>query len=138
MPTHFHSIVLGLALALALAPAAAAKLTELQKTDTLTGSGRLAMVGSTVVVHYAGWLYAPGADGQRGAHVDSSQKGAPFSFKLGAGSVIKGWDEGVRGMRVGGKRTLIVPAQLGFGKTGRGSVPAGANLIFEIELVEVK
>lgn len=132
------SLALGLALAFALAPAAGAQLTELKKTDTLAGSGRLAMAANMVSVHYSGWLYAPRSERQQGAHIDSSGKGAPFSFKLGAGSVIKGWDEGVRGMRVGGKRTLIVPAHMAFGKAGRGSVPAGANLIFEIELVDVK
>jgi FKBP-type peptidyl-prolyl cis-trans isomerase FkpA len=133
-----------LAIALALAPAqaapqpAAARLTALQKTDTQLGSGRMATVGSTVSVHYAAWLYAPHGVRQRGAAFDTSVGAAPFTFKLGAGKVIKGWDEGVRGMRAGGKRTLAVPAAMGFGKLGRGSVPANANLVFDIELLEVK
>ena len=131
-------------LALALAPAQAApqrartQLTVLQKTDTLVGTGRLATVGSTVSVRYAAWLYAPGSARQRGAAVDTSAGAAPLTFTLGAGKVIKGWDEGVQGMRVGGKRTLAVPSALGFGKLGRGAVPPGANLVFDIELVAVK
>ena len=131
-------------LAFALAPAEAAsqraiaKLTTLQKTDTQVGSGRMATVGSTVSLHYAAWLYAPHGAHQRGTPVDSSVGAAPFTFKLGSGTAIKGWDEGVRGMRVGGKRTLAVPSAMGFGKAGRGSVPPGASLVFDIELLEVK
>ena len=110
----------------------------LKTTDTLIGSGRLAMSGNAVAVHYGAWLYAPSAPKQRGAGFDTSAGGAPFSFTLGAGRVIKGWDEGVRGMRVGGKRTLVVPAAMAFGQAGRGAVPLLANLIFDIELVDVK
>ena len=96
------------------------------------------MPGNTVAVHYGAWLYAPAAAGQRGAGFDSSAGGAPFTFTLGEGRVIKGWDQGLRGMRVGGKRTLVVPSEMAFGKVGQGAVPPGANLIFEIELVDVK
>ena len=142
MKTTNRILLLGLAMALALSQAEAvsanARPVELMQTDTLVGSGRLALPGNTVSVHYRAWLYAPAAPRQRGAGFDTSAGGAPFSFTLGAGRVIKGWDEGVRGMRVGGKRTLIVPSQMAFGKTGRAAVPPGANLIFDIELVAVK
>lgn len=111
----------------------------LQKTDTKVGSGRMAVAGSTVTVHYTGWLYAPKAKAQHGARFDSTRDaGQPATFKLGAGAVIKGWDEGVRGMKAGGTRTLIVPAEMAFGDAGRGPVPPKANLIFDIELVDVK
>ena len=134
-------IALTYSLPAAASPAASAtpvaKL-SLQKIDTKPGTGRLAMTGSTVSIHYTGWLYAPSSSTQRGAKFDSSNDGAPFRFKLGAGSVIKGWEEGIRGMKVGGKRTLIVPAEMGFGKQGLGPVPAGSNLIFDIELMDAK
>lgn len=110
----------------------------LQKIDTKPGTGKLAMSGNTVSIHYTGWLYAPKTSRLRGPQFDSSTSAAPFGFKLGAGTVIKGWDEGIRGMKVGGKRTLVVPAAMGFGKEGLGPVPPGANLIFDIELVDVK
>jgi FKBP-type peptidyl-prolyl cis-trans isomerase FkpA len=116
-------------------PAAALKL---QKIDTKPGSGKLAMNGSMVSIHYTGWLYAPKSSTLRGAKFDSSNNAKPFTFKLGAGAVIKGWDEGIKGMKVGGRRTLLVPAALAFGKEGLGAVPPGANLIFEVELVDVK
>ena len=125
----------------ATAPTAAAgpaKLTELIKIDQAHGTGRVAASGDTVTIHYTGWLYAPKARQQRGPRFDHSTDGQPYTFKLGAGTVIKGWDEGVRGMRVGGKRTLLVPASMGFGKEGLGPVPSTASLIFEIELIAVK
>ena len=121
-----------------VATAKPAALLSLQKIDTKPGSGRLAMTGSTVTIHYTGWLYAPKSSKLRGAKFDSSTDAAPFTFKLGGGSVIKGWEEGIRGMKAGGKRTLIVPAELGFGKEGLGPVPSGSNLIFDIELMDVK
>lgn len=110
----------------------------LQKIDTVIGKGKLAAPGNTVTVHYTGWLYAPKAPKQHGAQFDSSVGGEPFSFALGSGMVIKGWDEGVAGMRVGGKRTLIIPAALGYGERGAGPIPPGANLIFDVQLLEVK
>ena len=122
----------------AAAPASSPSKLSLQKIDTKPGSGRLAMTGSTVSIHYTGWLYAPDSSTKRGARFDSSNDAAPFRFKLGAGGVIKGWDEGIRGMKVGGKRTIIIPAEMGFGKDGLGPVPAGANLIFDIELIDAK
>jgi FKBP-type peptidyl-prolyl cis-trans isomerase FkpA len=110
----------------------------LQKIDTVPGTGKEAVAGSTVVVHYTGWLYSPNAEKQHGAQFDSSVGREPFSFNLGAGQVIPGWDQGVQGMKVGGKRTLIVPAALGYGAQGAGPIPPNANLIFDVELFDVK
>jgi FKBP-type peptidyl-prolyl cis-trans isomerase FkpA len=116
------------------APAALA----LGKVDTVVGTGAAAADGSTITVHYTGWLYSPKADKQHGTQFDSSVGGQPFTFALGKGKVIPGWDQGLVGMKVGGKRTLIVPSSLGYGIKGRGPIPPGANLIFDIQLVSVK
>jgi FKBP-type peptidyl-prolyl cis-trans isomerase FkpA len=134
------SASLSIAIAAPAAPSGPVVLTpkELIKSDIVEGKGRLAGLGSTVTVHYTGWLYAPRAPKLRGNKFDSSVDSGPFVFKVGAGTVIRGWDEGVRGMRVGGKRQLIVPASMGFGKDGLGPVPSTANLLFEIELLDVK
>lgn len=110
----------------------------LQKIDTVIGKGKAAEAGKTVTVNYTGWLYAPKAAGQHGMQFDSSIGREPFSFQLGGGQVIQGWDQGVAGMKVGGKRTLIIPAALGYGDRGAGPIPAGANLIFDVELLDVK
>ena len=109
-----------------------------QKIDTVAGSGKEAVAGATVVVHYTGWLYSPDAAAQHGAQFDSSSGRAPFSFALGGGQVIKGWDDGVQGMKVGGKRTLIIPASMGYGDGGAGPIPPNANLIFDVELLDVR
>ena len=108
----------------------------LQYEDTTTGSGAEAAAGQHVSVHYTGWLYT---DGVKGTKFDSSKdRGDPFSFALGAGQVIRGWDEGVQGMRVGGTRVLVIPAQLGYGARGAGGViPPNATLMFEVELLGV-
>lgn len=142
------SCVIGLTLTLAFtlsgcdrakAPApAAANAAPLQKIDTLAGTGKEAVAGVTAVVNYTGWLYQPNAPLQHGAQFDSSVGREPFSFPLGAGRVIPGWDEGVKGMKVGGKRTLIVPASMGYGESGAGPIPPNANLIFEVELLDVR
>ena len=144
MTYRLTSLIVPAALALAVAafpaqaaPAKAPALT-LQKIDTKPGNGRLAMKGDTVSIHYTGWLYSPKSSNLRAAQFESSSDGAPASFKLGAGTVIKGWDEGVRGMKVGGKRTLVIPSEMAFGKEGSGPVPPTANLIFDIELMDVK
>jgi FKBP-type peptidyl-prolyl cis-trans isomerase FkpA len=121
----------------AAAPADAAPV-ALQKIDTVQGTGKEAVAGATVVVNYTGWLYSPNAQLQHGAQFDSSAGREPFSFQLGSGMVIPGWDQGVQGMKVGGKRTLIVPAALGYGERGAGPIPPNANLIFDIELLDVK
>lgn len=108
----------------------------LQYLDTQVGSGDEARPGQYVTVHYTGWLYN---DGQQGAKFDSSRdRNDPFQFPLGAGHVIKGWDEGVAGMKVGGQRTLIIPAELGYGARGAGGViPPNATLKFDVELLGV-
>jgi FKBP-type peptidyl-prolyl cis-trans isomerase FkpA len=109
----------------------------LQYTDDQVGSGSTAKAGQDVSVHYTGWLYN---DGQQGKKFDSSKdRNDPFEFSLGAGMVIQGWDEGVAGMQVGGKRTLIIPPALGYGARGAGGViPPGATLKFEVELLAVE
>jgi len=117
-----------------------AKVNQLQKIDVKTGTGAEATKGQTVVVHYTGWLYDSAAAGQKGAKFDSSRdRGSPFSFPLGAGQVIRGWDDGVAGMMVGGQRTLIIPSEMAYGSRGAGRViPPDATLIFDVELLEVK
>jgi FKBP-type peptidyl-prolyl cis-trans isomerase FkpA len=137
MKLTFTTLACALTLALSAAAAGAATL-SLKKTDTVIGRGAVAMPGSTVTVHYTGWLFTPTASFQHGAQFDSSVGGAPFTFQLGRGKVIKGWDEGLAGMKVGGKRTLIVPAAKAYGSRGAGPIPPNANLIFDVELIEVK
>ena len=109
----------------------------LRYSDTAKGSGAEAVSGKFVSVHYTGWLLSSGDT--RGAKFDSSlDRGRPFRFPLGAGHVIKGWDEGVQGMKVGGKRTLYIPSKLGYGPQGAGAaIPPNADLVFEVELLEV-
>ena len=109
----------------------------LKITDTLAGTGASPKTGQTCVMHYTGWLYE---NGQKGKKFDSSlDRGQPFPFKIGVGQVIRGWDEGVASMKVGGKRTLIIPPQLGYGARGAGGViPPNATLLFEVELLEVR
>ena len=109
----------------------------LKYTDTKTGDGATATPGSKVSVHYTGWLYN---NNTKGAKFDSSvDRGKPFEFKLGAHQVIAGWDEGVAGMKVGGKRTLIIPPELGYGARGAGGViPPNATLMFDVELLGVQ
>jgi peptidylprolyl isomerase len=109
----------------------------LQYDDEVPGTGATAQPGQNVTVHYTGWLQDPTAADGRGKKFDSSKdRDDPFEFKLGAGMVIRGWDEGVQGMQVGGTRVLTIPAQLGYGERGAGGViPPNATLIFEVELL---
>ena len=109
----------------------------LQYEDKVTGEGEEARAGRQVSVHYTGWLHA---DGVRGTKFDSSRdRGSPFAFGLGAGQVIRGWDEGVQGMKVGGTRVLVIPAALGYGARGAGGViPGNATLKFDVELLGVR
>jgi FKBP-type peptidyl-prolyl cis-trans isomerase len=115
-------------------------ITSLQVTDGKVGSGAEATAGQTVSVHYTGWLYDGRAADHHGKKFDSSKDhGEPFSFKLGAGQVIRGWDQGVAGMKVGGTRTLVIPSELGYGARGAGGViPPNATLVFDVELLGVK
>jgi FKBP-type peptidyl-prolyl cis-trans isomerase FkpA len=111
---------------------------ELQKIDTVMGNGAAAAPGR-VTVHYTGWLHDPSKPDGHGKKFDSSvDRGEPFAFQLGAGQVIRGWDEGVAGMKVGGKRTLVIPPELGYGARGAGGViPPNSTLVFDVELVKV-
>lgn len=117
-----------------------APITALQKIDTVVGSGREAEVGFNVTVHYTGWLYDASKEDHKGKKFDSSlDRNSPFNFFLGGGQVIQGWDEGVQGMKVGGKRTLIIPSDMGYGARGAGGViPPNATLVFDVELLGVK
>jgi FKBP-type peptidyl-prolyl cis-trans isomerase len=146
-PTHFAAAVLvAVATLFATPPTLAAdgapgKMSELPSglkyTVTNVGTGTEATKGQRVSVHYTGWLYT---NGVKGAKFDSSlDRGQPFQFALGAGQVIRGWDEGVAGMKIGGKRTLIIPPELGYGARGAGGViPPNATLMFDVELLGVQ
>jgi peptidylprolyl isomerase len=124
----------------AMAQAAGATVTTpsgLKITDTKVGTGTTPKAGQICVMHYTGWLYEGGAKGKK---FDSSlDRGQPFEFPIGRRQVISGWDEGVATMKVGGKRTLIIPPELGYGARGAGGViPPNATLIFDVELLDVK
>lgn len=123
----------GLSTVLGADPESVKTFSGLQYVDLVTGDGREAHVGETAFVHYTGWL-------EDGTKFDSSvDRGEPFSFRLGAGRVIKGWDEGVVGMRIGTKRKLIIPPHLGYGSRGAGRIiPPNATLIFEVELLDLR
>jgi FKBP-type peptidyl-prolyl cis-trans isomerase FkpA len=113
---------------------------ELVKIDTVVGQGREAEPGFNVTVHYTGWLYDASKPDNKGQKFDSSvDRKEPFVFFLGGGQVIQGWDEGFAGMKVGGKRTLIIPPHMGYGEYGAGGViPPNATLVFDVELLGVK
>jgi FKBP-type peptidyl-prolyl cis-trans isomerase FkpA len=115
-------------------------ITTLQKNDTVVGTGREAEPGFNVTVHYTGWLYDEKAADHKGKKFDSSvDRGQTFKFDLGAGQVIQGWDEGFAGMKIGGKRTLIIPSEMGYGARGAGgAIPPNATLVFDVELLDVK
>lgn len=117
-----------------------ATVTTLKKTDTKQGTGAEAVAGRPVAVHYTGWLYDPSKPDGKGTKFDSSlDRREPFVFPLGGGRVIRGWDQGVVGMKVGGKRTLIIPADMAYGARGAGGViPPNAVLVFDVELLEVR
>ncbi len=115
-------------------------MTTLQVTDVKVGTGTEATNGKVVSVHYTGWLYNAAAADKHGTKFDSSRdRNQPFEFGLGAGQVIRGWDQGVAGMKVGGQRTLIIPPSLGYGSAGAGGViPGNATLVFDVELLGVR
>src|SRR5215208_1925835 len=141
---HVRAIILVIAaLIVSCAPqedTALSNIKELIKKDDVTGSGNEAVAGRRVTVHYTGWLYNEGAADHKGKKFDSSRDGGdPFTFRLGAGEVIGGWDEGVAGMKVGGRRTLTIPPDLGYGAQGSpGAIPPDATLVFDVELLDVK
>ena len=107
--------------------------------DHMIGTGTEAVAGKTVTVHYTGWLFDNAAPENKGQKFDSSRdRNDPFQFRLGAGMVIAGWDQGVAGMKIGGQRTLIIPPELGYGARGAGGViPPNATLVFDVELLGV-
>jgi FKBP-type peptidyl-prolyl cis-trans isomerase FkpA len=154
--THFwFRVLVGLALVSAVAcqdevnsrqeksedtSVAQSTITELMKQDEQVGSGNEAAAGRRVSVHYTGWLYDATSASHKGKKFDSSRdRNEPFDFQLGAGQVIRGWDEGVAGMKVGGRRTLTIPPALGYGSRGAGGViPPNATLVFDVELLDVR
>ena len=113
---------------------------EFKQIDHQVGEGKEATSGCQIIVHYSGWLFDPEAEDNKGDKFDSSlDRNDPFSFNLGVGQVIKGWDEGFSGMCEGGKRTLIIPPEMGYGAAGAGGViPPNATLVFDVELLEVR
>lgn len=121
-------------------PAPGGRIDQLQRIDVHEGTGAAASPGNEVSVHYTGWLYDENAPEQRGRKFDSSiERGEPLTFLLGAGRVIRGWDEGVAGMRVGGKAVLLIPPEYGYGRKGAGGViPPNGSLVFEVRLLEVR
>lgn len=121
--------------------ASSSNITSLQSNDVKVGAGAEAVAGKTVSVHYTGWLYDEKAADKHGNKFDSSHdRDEPFEFTLGGGQVIQGWDQGVAGMKVGGQRTLTIPASLAYGETGAGGglIPPNATLVFDVELLDVK
>lgn len=113
---------------------------ELQRIDVTVGTGAPAKAGDEISVHYTGWLFDQNAPNKRGQKFDSSRdRGEPLVFRLGTGRVIRGWDDGIEGMRRGGKRELEIPSGLGYGARGAGKViPPGASLVFEVELLDIR
>jgi FKBP-type peptidyl-prolyl cis-trans isomerase FkpA len=119
---------------------AQSSITELIRDDVQEGDGPEAVPGREVTVHYTGWLWDEAREGHRGTQFDSSRdRNDPFTFRLGGGQVIRGWDEGVAGMKVGGRRTLTIPPAYGYGARGApGAIPPNATLIFDVELLGVR
>lgn len=135
------SLVLAIGLAAACgddaAPTAPSVNVPFSSTDLVVGTGTEAATGKTVRVYYTGWVYSANATDNKGSQFDANLSGAGFTFQIGAGTVIKGWDQGVPGMKVGGKRRLVIPPDLGYGNQAVGPIPANSTLVFEIELLSV-
>ena len=114
--------------------------TQLIKDDEVVGTGNEAVAGRQVTVHYTGWLYDASKTDTKGSKFDSSRdRNDPFAFRLGAGQVIRGWDEGVAGMKIGGRRRLTIPPEMGYGSRAMGSdIPANSTLVFDVELLDVR
>lgn len=119
-------------------PTAPSNNAPFSQTDLRVGTGASAASGNVVTVHYTGWLYNASQPDQKGPQFDSSAGGTGFSFTLGAGQVISGWDQGLVGMKVGGLRRLVIPPSLGYGTVRNGPIPPNATLLFEIELLGVQ
>jgi FKBP-type peptidyl-prolyl cis-trans isomerase FkpA len=119
-------------------PSASTPTAPYSQTDLRAGTGADAATGKRATVNYTGWLYDPARPDNKGAQFDTSVGRQPFVFTLGAGQVIRGWDQGVVGMKVGGQRRLVIPAELGYGPQGNGPIPGGATLVFDIELLDVQ
>jgi FKBP-type peptidyl-prolyl cis-trans isomerase len=123
----------------AATPSTGTEAMPMTKTDLTPGAGAELKSGQNALVHYTGWLYDAAAPENKGKQFDSSVGGEPFDFPLGGGRVIPGWDQGVVGMKVGGKRRLVIPPELAYGNAGAGGViPPGATLVFDVELVEIQ
>ena len=112
--------------------------TPFSQTDIRVGTGPAAVTGNTVVVHYTGWLYDASKTDGKGLQFETSIGAEPFEFVLGQGRAIKGFDNGIPGLRVGGLRRLVIPPSLGYGNVRRGPIPANAGLVFDVELIEIK
>jgi FKBP-type peptidyl-prolyl cis-trans isomerase FkpA len=142
LPQLSLAVLLGLMSACGGKPAAAppSPVTSMQSLELKPGAGESIAPGKIAVVQYTGWLYEATAQDHKGKQFDSSRtQGQPFRFPLGAGSVIKGWDQGVIGMKIGGSRRLIIPSDLAYGDSGAGGViPPGATLVFDIDLVAIE
>jgi FKBP-type peptidyl-prolyl cis-trans isomerase FkpA len=141
MPLSFRAVA-PLALSVFFAacsdsPTTPANNAPFSQTDIVAGTGADAVIGRVVRVHYTGWFYNASATGGRGVQFDSSAGQPPLSFTLGAGQVIRGWEQGLQGMKVGGTRRLVIPPSLAYGDTRFGPIPPNATLVFEIQLVEV-
>jgi FKBP-type peptidyl-prolyl cis-trans isomerase len=123
----------------AATPSTGTEAMPMTKTDLSPGNGAEIKTGQTALVHYTGWLFDAAAPENKGKQFDSSVGGEPFEFPLGAGAVIAGWDQGVVGMKPGGKRRLVIPPDMAYGSRGAGGViPPGATLVFDVELVEIR
>ncbi len=140
LPCHAQSAsALTAAPAAASPPAAPKVIYSLSKKDIVIGTGLTASSGANISVRYTGWLYDSSAPDLRGKMFDSTEKREPLEFQLGKGQVVKGWDQGILGMRVGGKRTLIIPSSLAYGKDGSDdTIPPNAALVFDVELVDIR
>jgi FKBP-type peptidyl-prolyl cis-trans isomerase FkpA len=135
------SLILGACSGKSNTPSApgASGVSTLQSVELKPGTGEAIAAGKTAVVHYTGWLYEAAATDHKGKQFDSSRNGAPFRFPLGTGQVIKGWDQGVLGMKVGESRRLTIPADLAYGDKGAGGViPPGATLVFDVDLIAIE
>jgi FKBP-type peptidyl-prolyl cis-trans isomerase FkpA len=135
-----HSLHLGIfVLTMFLASCATISEPDFKITDTKTGTGTEAVTGNWVAVQYTGWLYDSAKPNHKGRRFDRSEPDKPLIFQLGAGKVIKGWEQGVAGMKVGGQRNLIIPSDLGYGQRGAGDrIPPDSTLMFDIELIDVR